>query len=670
MVIPGANVVTDIRFQSTSATAQANLPVTFGQVFAVGHVSSAQTIAGRLADGGTVPLQVDVKARHADGSVRHAIMSAKLPALAPGQVLGVALTTVPATSAPAATAPAALLGSGFTSAVNIDLAGVRYTASADALLRAGKYKSWLSGPLVNEWLLSAPLTDANGQAHPHLSARFAIRAIAGVNQARVDVTVENTWAFEPAPQNYTYDAQVVVGGQTVFTKAALPHYHHARWRKVFWWGGEPGVYARHNVPYLIDSRALPNFDRSIAFTETELNNLKTQWTGAKTDVMGVGLAMPFMGTTGGRDDIGLLPGWAATYLLTMDKRAHDATMGTATLAGSWSSHYRDRNTDRPISVVDFPYMTIYGNRSDTVNPATKKQEAFPLCATTTACTVPHAHDASHQPAFSYLPYMVTGDYYHLEELQFWAMWDVFQSNPYYREFAKGLVKSDQVRGQAWSLRTIGEAAYITPDADELKSQFNGFVKTNLDWYDANYTNNADANKLGVLAHGYALAYDNATGVAPWMDDFFTSAIGHLVDLGFSQAKPLLAWKIAYPISRMTSPDACWITGAMYAMKVRDSATSPLYTSIGQAWKASSTPEFAALPCAGSAMAASLSLKVGEMSGYSSSTTGFPSNMQPALAYAADNGGAAGSAAWSVFTGRSVKPNYALGPQFAIVPRAK
>ena len=103
-------------------------------------------------------------------------------------------------------------------------------------------------------------------------------------------------------------------------------------------------------------------------------------------------------------------------------------------------------------------------------------------------------------------------------------------------------------------------------------------------------------------------------------------------------------------------------------EVRDSATSPLYTTIGQAWKASSTPEFAALPCAGSAMAASLSMQVGEMTGYSSSTTGFPSNLQPALAYAADAGGTPGRNAWSVFMSRSVKPNYARGPQFSIVPR--
>jgi hypothetical protein len=460
----------------------------------------------------------------------------------------------------------------------------------------------------------------------------------------------------------------MVGGQAVMTKAGLTHFHHARWRQVFWWGGEPAVYTRHNVPYLLATRALPNFDQRVTFSETQLAFWKTSWSGAKTELMATGLAIPYMETTGGRDDIGLLPAWAATYLLSMDKRAHDATMGTADLAGSWSSHYRDRNTDRPVSVTDFPYMTIYGQRTDTYNPATKKEEAFPLCASATGCDLPHQHDGSHQPSFAYLPYLVTGDYYYLEELQFWAMWDVFMSNPGYREYGKGLVKSDQVRGQAWSLRTLGEAAYITPDSDPLKQQLVGFVNNNMDWYNANYTDSTSGNRLGVLTHGYAIAYNDATGVAPWMDDFFTSAVGHLVEMGFTKAKPLLVWKSAFPIGRMTAPDTCWITGAMYAMKVRDSATAPLYTSIGQAWKASSTPEFAALACGGSAMATSLGLKVGEMTGYSSANSGYPSNMQPALAYAADAGGAAGAAAWTVFDGRSVKPDYGIGPQFAIVPR--
>ncbi len=30
---------------------------------------------------------------------------------------------------------------------------------------------------------------------------------------------------------------------------------------------------------------------------------------------------------------------------------------------------------------------------------------------------------------AYLPYLVTGDYFYLEELQFWASWNVFALEP-------------------------------------------------------------------------------------------------------------------------------------------------------------------------------------------------------------------------------------------------
>ncbi|MDT1823612.1 hypothetical protein FPK54_30360, partial [Acinetobacter baumannii] len=72
---------------------------------------------------------------------------------------------------------------------------------------------------------------------PHLTARFAIRWYESVRKARVDVIVENNWAYEAAPQNFTYDAQVKVGGQPVYNQAGLVHAHHARWRKLFWYGG-------------------------------------------------------------------------------------------------------------------------------------------------------------------------------------------------------------------------------------------------------------------------------------------------------------------------------------------------------------------------------------------------------------------------------------------------
>ncbi len=663
-------IVTDLTIESTSqSNTQPNLPVTFGQVFARGDVAAGNGLSAQLADGSQIPLQVDAKAFHADGSLRHAVLSAVLPSLAASEArkLNLVKTVAPAVQAPAAT-PAAMLDAGFSTAVSVTADGQTYSVSADQLLKGAGYSSWLAGAIANEWQVTAPFKTAQGIEHPHLSARFAVRWYSGINRARVDVTVENNWAFEAAPRNITYDAQVLVGGKKVYEKAGLTHYHHARWRKTFWWGETPQVHIRHNTKYLIASLAVPNYDQSVKISEATLAAIGAQWSGARTEPMNLGMAFHSMPDTGARPDIGLLPAWSAVYLLSMDKRAKDAMLGTADLAGTWSSHYRDKKTDRPVSLVDYPYMTTLGNRGDTYNPATGKLEAFPECATTTACKTPNQHDTPHQPGFAYLPYLITGDQYYLEELQFWAMFDVFTSHPGYRFNVKGLLVPDQIRGQAWTLRTLSEAAYATPARDPLKAHFEGFLSNNLDWYNENYSNNAAANSLGFITNGNAYAYSDGTGVAPWQDDFFTAAVGHAVDLGFTKAAPLLAWKARFPVARMNEPGGCWIRAAMYSMVVRPSPTSPVYSTLGQAYAASTPPELTGLACNSTAMAAALQLKVGEMTGYSSSATGYPSNMQPALAYSAGVAGQGGRDAWSLFMSRSVKPNYEAEPQFAIIPR--
>jgi len=664
--------ITDVRFENTSSSAaQTNVPVTFGQVFAKGSLLATDKLTGRLDDGTVVPLQIDVKATHDDGSVRHAIISAIVPSIAASKVLTMSL-------AKGGTAPTgsvsvdSLTRTGFSASVHAKIGGVDYYASADELLKSGKATNWLAGPVATEWQVSAPLRAANGSEHPHLSARFAIRWYPGANKARVDVVVENDWAYEPSPQNFTYDADVQVGGKSVYSKAGLTHLHHARWRKLFWFNGtEPTVNVKHNTGYLIATGALPNYDQSVVIPEDAISAIQTAWNKSSKDVMGNGLITAYMPTTGAHDDIGLLPKWSATYLLSQDSRMKEVMLRTTDLAGSFSAHYRDKQTGRPVSLADYPYMTINGRSSDTLNPATKKYEAFPICETA-KCDTPYTHDASHQPALAYLPYLVTGDYYYLEELQFWGMWDAFETNPGYRGNIKGIVSSEQVRGQGWSIRTLAEAAYITPDQDSLKRAFNDIVNNNLDWYTETYvtrtSNQQYANTLGIITNGYALGYDNGIGMAPWMDDFFTSAIGHAAEMGFTKANSLLAWKAQFPINRMVGAGACWVDGAMYTLHVRSSESAPFYSTYAEAYANSHAAGFNGLLCGSSQMASFFGVKTGEMTGYSGVVTGYPSNMQPALAYAANVGGEQGKKAWAAFAARAVKPDYRYGPQFAIVPR--
>jgi len=686
--------------ENTAAAEQTNVPFTFGQVFAQGALAATDSLVGKLADGSTIQLQANAKATHPDGSLRHAVISGVVPRLASAQSVTIGLVKASSGAAAVTATPSALLNAGFTASVNLTVGGQTYTASADALLRSA-YKTWLSGPLAGEWLVSAPLTTAQGAAHPHLTARFAIRSYTGLNKARVDVTIENNWAYEPNPQNITYDVQVLVGGQTVFSQAALKHFHHARWRKQFWWGAAPQVHVRHNSAYLMATKAVPNYDQTIRLSETGLNSLMSRWTSSNTAPMGPGVVNPAMPMGGGRPDIGPLPQWSAMYLLSMDRRAKTVTLGVGDLAGSWPIHYRDKRTDRPVSIADYPYMTLLGNPSDAVNPATGKSEAFPACGGDCS-TTPHNYnpDGAHQPSLAYVPYLTTGDYYYLEELQFWANWNMVRYNPYYRNFAKGTLQADEVRGQAWSLRTLGQVAYITPDSDPMKQYFVERVNNNLNWYNTNYTT-ANPNKFGVIdgtgqfafaPFGYTTPNGPQTGLSPWMDDFFTWSVGYLADLGFTNATPLLKWKSTFPVGRMTASGFCWIDGAAYAMALRPNATAPLYNTFAEVYQAtmrnsdgsamtnSTGARYLSQQCASQAMADWRTQKdrdsgvvrspwaAGEMDGYATLASGYPANMQPALAVAATSGIPNAMAAWNTFISRSVKPDYSTEPQWAIVPR--
>ncbi len=655
---PSSELV-EVHFEYLNANQASPIPVTFGHVFAPGDVPMGMTLAAHLPGGGHAPLQVDTKATHADGSLRHAVLTTRLdPLTGDGFDKLILSTTYPGIDRDPITIDA-LLATDFETVVNLTIADVPYRVSARELLIADATQTWLTGELVTEWMVSSPMIDPVGHPHPHLAARFNIRVYGEgpeIERVRVDVVIENTWSFVPHPQNYTYDAQILIGGNEAFRRMNLEHYSHARWRQVLWWGQEPQVHVIHDTGYLIETKAVPNYDQRIVIAESALASMEEEWISEDRGPMTIGFAEQYMPATGGRRDIGPMPRWSARYLLSMDRRAKTVSLGTATLAGTWNIHYRDQLTGLPVSLDDYPTMSLLSNN----NP-----DQFPDCSD---CSTPNIYDSAHQPALAYLPYLVTGDHYYLEELQFWANLNMIESNPGYRGGELGLLQWGQVRGQAWSLRTLGQAAYITPDDHPMKAYFEDRVGYNLDWYAQAYLQNQSTNELGFIENGYAYTYSDGQGIATWQDDYFTWATGYLAELGFEDAQPIVSWKGMFPTGRMTDPGYCWIMGSPYFVRVRGSSSDPVYPDFGMVYRAS-FPSLIELVCASEAMADLLGLQIGEMSGYSRSPQGYPSYMQPALAMAVQNCVPNAVQAWDIFMDRSVKPDYGLlGPEFAIVPR--
>ncbi len=125
--LPVGNAITDVKIQNTAA-AQTNVPFTFGQVFAVGALQPTEGLVSKLQDGTALRLQMDVKATHADGSVRHAVISGVLPALAAGQVQTLELAKSSVTEQSTVT-PQSVVDAGLTGSISIKLDNVQYSAS-------------------------------------------------------------------------------------------------------------------------------------------------------------------------------------------------------------------------------------------------------------------------------------------------------------------------------------------------------------------------------------------------------------------------------------------------------------------------------------------------------------------------------------------------------------
>lgn len=681
-------IVTDIKIQNTAA-AQTSVPFTFGQVFAVGDLRPTEGLVAKLANGTVLRLQTDVKATHADGSVRHAVISGVLPALAAAetQTLQLAKSGGPETST---LTPQNLIDAGLTGSVNVKVDNLQYSASLVSALATAAPIKWLSGSVANEWIVSAPLTTSTGIVHPHLTARFDVRWYSGMaKQARVEFVLENSKTFAGGTQNFTYDVNMELGGKSVYSQTGLTHFHHARWRNLAWWDAvrAPQVHLKHNTAYLIASKAVSNYDQSVVPNESSLADYGRQLTAANTGPMKIGPLVSDMGTAGGRSDIGPLPGFSVMYLLSMDKRAKDAMLAAAEGSGTWTIHYRDETTN-------FPVRTDTGaNKRISLHMNLNHEGPLPVprCANGNwdLCNSPYGADTAHQPSLAYLPYLVTGDYYFLEELHFWTVWNPLGTDPGYSGNGAGLLRWQQLRGQAWSLRTLGHAAYITPDTHSLKAYFTKQLDNNLEYYNDTFVK-ANPNQLGVY-DGSGVASFEVIASAPWQDDFFTWSFGYLTELGFTKAHPILQWKAKYPVGRMTAPGYCWIEGAPYYLTFRENMTKPIYSTFAELYATNFKNDtikddndrplfhpnglkFLDQPCGSQAQADwrtaanGWTWLKGQMTGYSDSTVGYPANMQPALAVAAASGIPNAAQAWAVFAGRAKKPDYSFGAMWAIIPR--
>lgn len=577
--------VTTLTLKEKDTVTTSNYPLTFGHVFKKGDVAQYVTAT---YNGTPITTQCDVKTTYDDGSVRFAVISLILPSVIANSSNSIVLSTSTSTSSTGYLDKTAILATNIEDEVRLtNISGSGYsgslTADLNATLSAAPSLSyWLQGPVATEVLARQTLNNS-------IESSWEVRFYPGTSFGpRVSHSIENMNADYRGTVDYNVDIQAGLPTlSSKYSKSSLHHNESSRWRKVLWVGQEPPETELHyNLSYLISTGAVMNYDTSLIIQNSTISSAYSTWLSKDIDLMGNGLLEKYFPTTGGRQDIGILPTWSARYLLSMDNRMRDAVVNSGEMAAHCPIHYREVNTGKsfyrhPISIDDRPTVWTTEERAASYGDSVDR---LPSAIGTTdggGWTI----DRSHQGSFAYLPYLITGERYFLDEMYYWASWDLSAADynsSYGRDYSYGYI-SDQVRGEAWGFRNLVDAAAYAADSDPEKEYLANKIWNNI----TKWMTEKDRHPLNYWGVDY---YASITGLnpalvkkatSPWMEDFMLLSLAHAREQGFS-TKQILDWYSSFIINRFTHPDFNHFNGAPYrfpALMIDD--------SLPQTWKQAS-----------------------------------------------------------------------------------
>jgi len=380
-----------------------------------------------------------------------------------------------------------------------------------------------------------------------------------------------------------------------------------------------------------------------------------------------------MGTTGGRNEIGLIPGGDLAYAIRGEQWPL-ARLG-ADHARCYPIHMRDPATGLPLDPTQWPTAsTLHAHLGYKYGP----KGTNPVVADSASPLVP---DTAHQPHYGIVPFLATGSDFDAEELLFWASYQGTWNNAAYRQYEKAIVSGSQTRGIAWGIASYGYAAKLLDGRHPQAASYRQALRNTADayWIQRFAPGKPQNNIFGVFPEvAYRDTQGRYRGVAPWQNHFLASALNLLVQFGFAEFTAWRDYSAAFPVQLARS--ACYQAMSLYNWSVID---PDLYTSRSAAeagtsqwyrtWDAAlsdslahSAPGEVGKPCG----QLSLSAPIGFVSDGRGPATSFAANLQPALAAAVDAGIEGAGEVWATFLkwrGPGGEIDYTTGAQFDIVP---
>jgi len=367
--------------------------------------------------------------------------------------------------------------------------------------------------------------------------------------------------------NMTGYIATIYRGEDVLAVAEVPeHYWYSRWR----WQSAPRPIVA-SVEELQAAGLVPCFDPALSQTRP-LSSAKVY------APMGLAGLTAYMASTGERDEIGLVTEAQAEFL--RGDASADSMLAQAEASGTMPWHYRDEDGCAVFNFIEHPQASMY----------------YP--ANLPACSTPIALDVAHEPDLCFVPFLLTGDPYYLEELQFAATYNVLASNPQSRgSYCIGFA----TRAHAWALRTLAHCARVTPDDApawvQSRAYWQSWLDGNRDWMMGRYVN-PTAAPFTEAPYAPPLNYmadtenSPATSTMPqgtcsqqWMEDYEACVLGHVVAIGYADWMPILEWKLANSIAR-TDGRSGWVRAkpCPYNVALRPNAGAAYVTDWQESWE--------------------------------------------------------------------------------------
>ncbi|CDN87329.1 hypothetical protein BN948_01749 [Hydrogenophaga intermedia] len=637
--------ITDITFRSTSGSPQSNVPVTFGQPFKLTEFDPSTESLYGLVDGSVVPLQFDAVASHKSSTnARLAVISAQIPALAANGTKAMQIWAGDKFTQPSGS----FNTDGWDPVVVATIGGVAWTAAPRAQLLAQIAANTgirLNGPVAKEFRVSVPFKNPSNADHAHLRLHVDVCFYAN-GSIYTDFIFENGWLLQASPADLTYSVSCTqgAGGSAIFTQASFTHRHHARWHKEVWSGAGEQVRPLHNKAYFLDSKATWNYNRERSVASGALTTIQNNLSMGGTGPMATGGLTTDMPGTGGRDEIAPIPKWCAMWLLSQDERAWQAMLRNADASATAPVHFRDQTSGLPVDVVSRPNIAV---RFGTSSPSVPSGSANPTWTP----------DIAHQGSYCYIPYLVTGRNFYLEEMTFWTAWNIAAVDPSGRGTSQGHMGSEQLRGAAWGFRSILECAFALPDNHAQKTYFRTIANNNIAFFNTNFTVDGDNTyifKLGGLKGIY-----NDNEIPGYENDFFMYVASWAIENGETGLQATFNNIARYGVGRFTAAvqalGFCTSKGAHY-WNVSRSGGNPITD-----WATYGTANGSGPTCGTVANGDGAYPDWAE--GYAAVSRG----MLGAATNAGHADGAAAYARWLTFT-PNLAPDFANSPQYDIVPR--